>query len=109
MQHDASVADVLAVVAAARGVEHHRARGVDLGAAVGEHRLDELELGDRLAELLALDRVAQRVVEHALGDADADGGDVQAALVEHLHRRLEAHALAAADQVRPPERGNCRR
>ena len=65
MQHAASMRDVLAGVALARGVQHHAARGIDLGLAVGEHRLDELELGDRLAELLALERVAHRVVRSA--------------------------------------------
>ena len=91
---------IVAIVAKARGVEHHGARGIDLGLAVGEHRLHELKLGDRLAELLALDRVTQRIGEHALGGADADRRDVQPALVEHLHRRLEAHAFAATDMVK---------
>ena len=42
----------IAIVAAPRRVEHHRPCGVGFGAAVGEHGLDELVLGDRLAELL---------------------------------------------------------
>ena len=59
MQHDGLGRDVLAVVAPARRVEHHAARRIELGLAVGEHGLHELELGDGLAELLALHRVAQ--------------------------------------------------
>src|SRR5205807_4825185 len=51
--------DVLTGVAAGGSVEYHTARGVGLGAAVGEHRLDELELDDWLAELVALHRVTQ--------------------------------------------------
>ena len=77
-----------------------RARGVDLGLAVGEHRLDQLELGDRLAELLALDRVAQRVARACARPRRRRRRRCAAAPVEHLHRGLEALALAAADQVR---------
>jgi hypothetical protein len=39
---------------AAGGVHHHALGGVDLGLAVGQHGLHQLEVGDRLAELLAL-------------------------------------------------------
>ena len=74
----------------ARGVQHHAARGVGLGLAVGQHGLDELELGDGLAELLALDGVARLSRDQPLGHADADGGDVEAAAVQHLHGGLEA-------------------
>src|SRR5438552_2845373 len=92
-------ADVESQVAAPGGIDDHRAGGVDLRLAVGEHRLDQLKLGDRFAELDALLGIAQGIVEHAFGNADADRGDVDAALVEHLHRRLETDALATADHV----------
>ena len=58
-------------------------------------------LGDRLAERLALLRVAQRELERALGDADAAGGDVDAADLERVHHLrealVEARLLAAED------------
>ena len=43
---------VLALVALARGVQHQRPRRVDLGLAVGDHGLHQLEARERLAELL---------------------------------------------------------
>src|SRR5262249_15585867 len=91
--------DQLAVVAAARGIQHHGAGGIRLGLAVGEHGLHELEIGDRAAELLALHRVGDAVADETLGHANADGGDAEAAAVEHLHGGLEALALLAADQL----------
>ena len=92
--------DVAVLVAQPRRVEHHRARGIDFGLAVGKHRLHQLELGDWLAELPALERVGKRVGKHPVGGADTDRGDMQPPLVEHLHRRLEADALDAADELR---------
>ena len=72
-------------------------------------RLDQLELGDRLAELLALHGIGDAVGDQPLGDADADRGDMQPAAVEHLHRDLEALALDAAEQGSWPARGSRRR
>ena len=94
--------DPLAVVTSPGGVEHHAAGGVGLGAAVGEHRLDQLMLGDGPAELHAAHGELERVGDEPLGDADAHGGDVEPAAIEHLHGRLEAHALSgrAADDRR---------
>ncbi|MNN18006.1 hypothetical protein D3C81_1312080 [compost metagenome] len=92
--------NVFLVVAPARRVEHHAARRVNLGLAVGQHGLDQLEFGDGLAELLAFHGVCQGVGQHAFGRAHADGGDVQAALVEHFHGCFKPHALLAADDVR---------
>ena len=63
--------------------------------AIGDHRLDQLEVGDRLAELLALGGIGDAVGDQPLGDADADRGDVQPAAVEHLHGDLEALAFLA--------------
>src|SRR5258706_3481889 len=62
-------ADIGAAVALLRRVEHHAARSIGLGAAVGEHRLDELELADRFAELLALARVGHRLGDQPFGEA----------------------------------------
>src|SRR5262249_35601036 len=81
--------DVLAGVALPRGIEHDALCGVGLGLAVGQHALDELELGDLLAELLAPAGIVHALVDQAFGDADADAGNVEPAAVEHLHRDLE--------------------
>src|SRR4029450_3260872 len=91
--------DHLARVAAAGGVQHHGAGGIGLGLAVGQHGLDELEVGDRATELLALHRVGEAVADQALGHADADGGDAEAAAVEDLHGGLETLAFLAADEL----------
>ena len=88
-----------AFVALAGGVDHHALGRVQLGFAVGQHGLHQLELGNRLTELLALDGVAQRVVQDALGHTHAHGGQVDAALFEHLHGGLEALAFFVANQV----------
>src|SRR5262249_45385162 len=90
--------DLLAVVGAGSGIEDHAARGIGLGTAVGEHGLNKLEFADRLAELTALPGIAQAVGDQSLCRTDADGGDMQAAAVEHLHGGLETAALDAADQ-----------
>src|SRR6185369_14622868 len=72
------------VVSPARRVQHHAARRIDFRLAVGQHGLDELKFGDGLAELLPLGGIAQRVGQHALGDSDTDGRDVDAALIQYL-------------------------
>src|SRR3546814_7485230 len=46
--------DILAGAVAPRRVADHAARRVCFRAAVGQHGLDELEFGDRLAELFAV-------------------------------------------------------
>ena len=51
----------------------HQAGGLELDRHVGELELDRLELGDRLAERLALLGVRQRLVVGALRDADRRG------------------------------------
>ncbi len=75
-------------------------RGLDLGRHVGELELDRLVLGDRLAEGLALLAVAEGQLQGPLGDADAAGGDVDAAHLErvhHLHEALADPGLLAAE------------
>ena len=82
-----------------RGLVQELARGLGLGVHVGEHRRDHLELGDRLAELLALRGVGRGDVERALGDPDGLGGDPGPAPIERPHRDREAVAHLA-DAVR---------
>jgi hypothetical protein len=74
--------------------------------------VDGLLGGDRLAEGLALDGVAQAGLQRGLGDADAEVGHADAAELQGLHRLHEAAAdgaqdvvvgeLRPASKVRPP-------
>src|SRR5690606_30189034 len=73
---------VRARVPAPCGVEDERAGRAQLRVAVGQLRLDELEVRDGAAALLRVLRVLDRVVEDAGRLADADRADVQAALIQ---------------------------
>src|SRR5439155_16797177 len=66
----------------ARGLVDEQPAGLDLGAHVGELALDGLELRDRLPERLALAGVGERLVERALREPDAHGGDADPPDVE---------------------------
>src|SRR5580704_9046525 len=68
-------------------------RGVELGRHVGQLELRRLEVGDRLAELLALDDVARRGFEAGTGAAQRTGADIDAPAIETGHGDLEAVAL----------------
>lgn len=59
-----------------RGVEHHAFGRIDLGLAVGQHGLHELEFDDRLAELLAFHGVGEGVAQHPFSSANSDGCNV---------------------------------
>ena len=87
----------------ARGVVDHEPRRLELGGDLRVLELHALELGDRLAELLALGHVAEGVVERALGQADHLRADADAALVQGLDRDLVADAdVADARSRRAP-------
>ena len=80
---------------------------VDVGAAggeggvhVGELALHELELADRLAELLALVHVRQHHVEAGGHDAERPAGEHRALVVEAGHQHLHAFAFLAEDVLR---------
>jgi len=80
-----------------------KTRRVGLGRHVRQYRLDRLEGADRLAELLALASVLDRVTQRAGRDPDRERGDRDPAAVEHLHRLLEAGAdLADLLPLRDP-------
>ena len=68
---------------------------------VGDHPadlvLDELEVGEGLAELAALLDVVDGQVKQLLGGADRPGAEADAAVVEDLHRDAEAVAGLAED------------
>src|SRR5258706_8732045 len=66
------------------GAMDEQARGVELGARLGELPLDHLELGERLAELLALLRVRNGDLEGSAPQADGERSDADAAFVEDL-------------------------
>src|ERR1035441_9074482 len=75
-----------------------RRGGRALGLHVGELELDRLEGVDRLAELLALARVGDRVVGRPLSDAQCLGGDAEPGAIQGRHRDLEA-VVDLADHV----------
>src|SRR5436305_14645532 len=85
----------LLVLLGPRRLPGEQAGGVELGRHVREVELDRLEVGEMGAELLALLRVGQRLLEGPLGDADRLGGDADAAAVEGGHGDLEAVSLLA--------------
>jgi hypothetical protein len=78
---------------AAASIEQ-RARGLQVGRHVGEHELGVLEIGDRLAELLAILGIGHRLVEAALRAAQRAGADVEPPAIEPGHGEAEAVALA---------------
>ena len=73
------------------------ARGLALRLHVGEHRGDELVLGDRPPERLARPRVVERVVGRTLRDPERLRGDAGPRAVEDAHRDPEPLALLADD------------
>src|SRR5262245_13165968 len=91
------VAAAPAVVGLRRGLGEEPRR-LRAGRHLAELELDRLVLADRLAERLAELRIAHRLVERALRDADAACGDVDPAELEPAHREIEALPLLA-DQV----------
>ena len=74
---------------------NEKPRAVHADRHVGQHELDALEGGDRLAELLALLGVAGGGVERGLGDADGERAGGRPRDVERRHGDLEALALGA--------------
>ena len=72
-----------------------RARRFEVGRHVGERELGVLEIGDRLAELLAFLGIADRLIEAALRAAQRAGADVEPPAVEPGHGETEAVALRA--------------
>src|SRR6476620_4929238 len=102
LRHPGLEVGALAGVLHPRRLAGEEAGGLDLGGHVGELEMDRLVLGDRLAEGLALLAVAEGELEGPLGDADAAGGDVDAADLErihHLHEALADSGLLAAEHA----------
>lgn len=99
LAQEASRADILAGIAFARGIQHHAARGLGIGLAVGKHGLQKLKISQRLAELATLHGVANHVVDDPFRKADAGRCDVKPPFVQHLHRSLEALTFDPADKL----------
>jgi len=75
------------------GLLVQKSRRLDADRHLGEHRLNELVLGNGNAERLSLLCVGDAFVEAALHEPRRHGADVGARLVERLHRELETIAL----------------
>src|SRR5713101_1651071 len=75
------------------GAPDQQPRGVEVGRHVGQLELRRLEVGQRLAELLALDHVARRRLQAGARAAQRAGADIDASAVEPGHGDLEAVAL----------------
>jgi len=65
--------DIFAAILGPRRFEHHAPGGIGFGPAVRQHRLYQLEFGDRLSELLALHGIGEAVLDEPFGHADAEG------------------------------------
>ena len=99
----APAASLRAGLAAVAGLGHR----VDVGPGrvhrrvhVGDLALHELELADRLAELLALVDVGQHHVHAGLHDAERPGGQHRALVIEPAHQHV--HAAPDARRARSP-------
>src|SRR5437773_1866901 len=76
-----------------------RPRCLQHGVHVADLALDQLELADALAELLAVVDVGHDVVHHRLHDAHRPGREHRALVVEPAHQYLRA-AVQGAEHVR---------
>ena len=96
----ASVANILAIATSVlararfvsfcpRGARDEQPRGVELGRHVGQRRLHELLLGERLAELHARRHVRDGLVERAPRHAHGRGADRGAEDVERAEREAQ--------------------
>ena len=96
---DASSVLRLLAILGGRGFQRQHARRRELGGHVGQHPLDRLVVGDRLAELLALLRVGDGLVERRLADAERLRRDRDASALQRPHREPEALVDAAEHLV----------
>src|SRR5207249_6240676 len=99
LRHRRRAGEVAALVLLPRRLPDEPARRLELGRHVDELLLHRLELRDRAAELLPFRGVREREVVAALREADAHGGDRDAAAVEGLQELLEAGTARAGQAV----------
>ena len=76
-------------------IPYCQARGLDLHCHVGEHELNGLEIGNRLAELLPLSGELARRIERGLRYPNPRCANGHAGAVKGEHRNLETIAFAA--------------
>ncbi|KAI3480412.1 hypothetical protein L1887_57426 [Cichorium endivia] len=76
------------------------AAGVELGVHVGDLALDQLELADALAELLAVVDIRNDQVHARLHDAGRAAGEDHALVVQAAHQHLHAAVELAEDVLR---------
>ena len=88
-------AELLAVLLLPCAAEQHVVHVVALDLHVAQLLLDDLELADRLAELLAGGRICQSVVVCAHCHADVGNAGEKSLGLEVLHELVEALALGA--------------
>ncbi len=81
----------------AHGVEQ-AAGGLQHGVHIGQLALDELELADALAELLAFVHIRHHAVDHRLHDAHRPGGQHRALVIQAAHQHFDA-AVQIAQHV----------
>jgi hypothetical protein len=84
---------VLPHVLQPRGLVREEPAGLDSGRHIRQFELDRLELRDRAAELLAIERVGARGVERALCDPQGMGGDPDSPARQRVKALLKAAAL----------------
>ena len=92
-------ADPFSPVLATGGFQYHGAAGESFCPGVSQHGLNQLVLDDGLAELFALGRKIHRVLDEPVGNAHADGGNMQPAPVQHFHGGFEPLPFLSADNV----------
>ena len=82
------------------GLVNQQARGLDLHGHVREFELDGLKLADGLAELLALFGITRRGFQRALGHAEGESGDGDAAAIENFQAAGKSFSQGAKELVR---------
>src|SRR5690606_35733612 len=88
-------------ILASRRLLDHAFGGVGFRPAVGNHRLDQLELDDGFAELPPLAGIAQAFLKQTPRRANAHRRHMQASAIKYFHRGLEPLPfLTAYDRIR---------
>ena len=77
-------------------LEHQRTRRHRLGLGIGDHRLDQLEVGDFLAKLGELAGISHDIEDQSFGNADAQRRNMKSPASEDPLRKIEAPTVSAA-------------
>ena len=73
----------------------HQTGGVDVGGGVGEHPLDGLVVGDRVAESLSLSGILTGGFESRLGQPNRQGADADPPAIQHRQGLRQATTFRA--------------